>query len=259
MSGKTKIYIYLFCAVIGIGIAFFYVRHAQEKKRDLNSQVTIKFMRNNPQDIITLDIPEGYIDRGIKSFNAGDVNSSLFLRAAGSELQPESMQNQALFSFPKSLYNLVHIQISSAHDLRPDQFDGRTQDFLKFHAEILQRPCSWAQKMTNKYELLQKEVIPASCPQVPLYDLWRRDLYQSRDQNGSLTTVIRCTPMEWKSPDIKKIDGVTPRPMAYCEHEFAIKKLNSWVTLLYPREFLPDWRKMEIKIDEILSNAVEKN
>jgi hypothetical protein len=262
MKTTTRLSASVFLVVIvvaGLGMSQYACHAESTPQRDFHAVVHVRYYRNSPQDIVTLKIPEGYIDRRVEGPRIEGVQNELYFEALGPALSPRAEENQALFSFPASLRQVVRFKIRSLYRLQPHQIDVRTQEVWKFRSEDRSAPCRWSEKTDVMYGLHHQMIDTVSCPNEPLYGIGRRDLYQARARNNEITTVIRCTPMDWKEADPSAINGRTLSPGIYCEHSFTSKVLNSWVHLKYHRDFLPHWREIERSAETILTAFVGPN
>lgn len=249
-------------AVLGaiiLALGFFYITsHAQTKpKRDFGAIAEVRYYRNSPQDIVTLRIPEGYIDRRVVGPRLDGVQNTLYFETAGPALLPQIESNQAMFAYPANLRNVIRFNVSSLYRLRPEQIRERTQSYFGVHVDDIRTPCKWRKEIAVTYGLRHETIDPASCPEIPSQS--REDRYLLRSNGGDILTVIRCSPMDLQQPDERLIDGVTPIPIPYCEHTFATPAFNSWVHLRYHRELLPYWREMEQAVTYHLDAFVAPN
>jgi hypothetical protein len=92
------------------------------------------------------------------------------------------------------------------------------------------------------------------------YRVYNLDRYLAYGANGAVSALIECTS---KSLDdgVEAVDGVLRRSrtgntdtLAECDHGFVIAEIDATVNIHYPRAYLPDWRRIEVVVRDLISN-----
>lgn len=74
------------------------------------------------------------------------------------------------------------------------------------------------------------------------FEIWNKLLYWQGNMDGIVTDLIRC------------YNGRLPNPVFYhkCIHRFEFPEWSSYVSLEYPRSWLPQWRELKEKARDLL-------
>ncbi|HIE5095416.1 hypothetical protein WG628_21765 [Stenotrophomonas maltophilia] len=88
------------------------------------------------------------------------------------------------------------------------------------------------------------------------------DWYVSHDASGAIDQLIECTPREITESGVEYRDGKMVKKKVYgfaeCKQKFVIEELNTVVNVNYPREGLPNWRKMEARARALLIDNIRR-
>ncbi|WP_294988768.1 hypothetical protein [uncultured Stenotrophomonas sp.] len=88
------------------------------------------------------------------------------------------------------------------------------------------------------------------------------DWYVSHDASGEIDQLIECTPREIIESGVEYRDGKMVKKKVYgfaeCKQKFVIEELNTVVNVNYPREGLPNWRKMEARARALLIDNIRR-
>lgn len=92
---------------------------------------------------------------------------------------------------------------------------------------------------------------------------YHKDWYVARDENGQISTIIKCTSKEVSQSGVEYRDGKLVRSkeeeLPECDHFFIVPDLKVLVEIRYVRFALPDWKKIEGKArDDLQTFMVEK-
>lgn len=85
---------------------------------------------------------------------------------------------------------------------------------------------------------------------------WHTDWFLSKDQNGEVTTVVKCTPREVITSGVEYRDGKLVKSSetgyAECKHTFMIASRDTLIRISYPREGLEHWGEIEQRARDLL-------
>jgi hypothetical protein len=225
-----------------------------ESTRDLNAVVDVPYYRNSENDIVTLKIPEGYIDRWVVGNDKFTKSQdAIYLHGSGVDLKPETKDNRKEFEFPDSLKYEIRLHTTNLYWLVSKNISSEvdTERFFRWVSNQKMTACQFEIKQPVIYNLKVKVINRSTCPKTPpvLID----DIYFTEYADKRLKTVIICNSKEVQE-SITPPNGFTPIPVPRCEHYFFMKNINSRVQLDYDRAYLPQWQQLESNVIQLLTS-----
>ena len=218
--------------------------------------------RNSDTDIITLKIPNGYLDHfvlagppvpGAKEETA-EVLHQMFFTAEAGTLKPRSAENNQAFVYPNSLTDDLHFNTSTWNKRSEQERPVYLQDYYKFHTDMYLSSCKNQPAPKSRFGLDWYTRDISNCPSQ--VHRGQQDLLIDRDTNGAVKTLLFCTSDEIPDrADQLKSGRLGDNPI--CQHRYYFKGLNASVTLRYARFYVKDWRLLEQRINALLFSFVQ--
>ena len=230
---------------------------------DYSGTTPIRMYRNSSTDIITLKVPNGYLDHfvlygppipGTKEDTA-EIKDHMFFTAEAGTLKPRSAENNQAFVHPNSLTEEFYFNIGSWRNRSEQERPMHLQELYKSFVNIYLSSCRKPPEPKQRFGLDWYTIDVSNCP--THVHRGPQDMLIDRDANGDVTTLLRCTSLD--VPDWA--DRFTqPREFTYnpkCQHRYYFKALNASVTLRYSRFYVKDWRLLEERINALLLSFVQ--
>lgn len=237
-------------------LSLFAVQHSNaQQSRDFSKAVPIKYYRYSVNDVVELEVPEGFIDRWVTGVNISGNRDALYFRATGANFMPESPSNASDFKYPDSHFKELRFTVNSLFRLPPELINERTERNFQGQLQIDAFPCQYRLGESRRYGLMRRVVDPESCPKER--DSPRDDVYYAKHHDGRLKTVMRCSAEAIKEPPPNRVFDGTPRPVPRCQHMYYLVDMNGWVILNYARLHLPLWQQLEQISSERLRSFVK--
>lgn len=243
-------------AAVAVLCIAFSVAACSQGERDFSGTTSFKVYRENQTDIITLKVPNGYLDRyvmygppvsGAKE-STEPTKDKLFFEAALPDLSPRSSVNNWKFEFPASLTKTLSIQFNVIHT----QGEKRIEVIQKIlFSPSVPDGCAY-EPYEERHRLETSRVDFGKCSNHRQMHVVQ-DYFFKRDSVGSYSTVIECPPENVPtgvSP--VSIGGINPM----CQHRFYDSKLNAIVTMHYPRPLLGNWAELQQTSKSILHSFI---
>lgn len=226
---------------------------------DFSGTSTFKLYRESETDIMTMKVPNGYIDGyvmygppvpGANEFE-GPVRYALYFNADLPGLAPRSLANNWKFQFPAELTENIRFSFGTIYGRQGVEREVAVQKSL--FRPMPSTGCFYEpQAARDGLEVLA--IDPLKCAR---QNEWysERDLLFKRDRDGRYLTVLECL------TDAVPASGIVPggggrRYNPMCKHDFYDGVLNAHVTLHYPRPLRPDWSLLEQTIKTLLHSFV---
>lgn len=230
---------------------------------DYSGTSSVRMYRNSDADIITLKIPNGYLDHfvlagppvpGAKEETAA-IRHQMFFTAEAGTLKPRSAENNQAFVYPNSLTAEVSFDILSWYKRTPQEQLMYLQNNYKSRADMYFFSCKKQPESKLRFGLEWYAQDISNCPKQNAG--FPEDLLVDRDTNGDVKTLLLCTSddvPDW-ADQIKSGKTFTSNPK--CKHLYYFKELNASVSLFYSRFYVKDWRLLEQRINALLLSFVQ--
>lgn len=228
--------------------------HTANLARDLDKIVEIEYFRHNAEDVVRLQVPEGFIDRWVTGPKIIGPKAAVYLHASGIKLVPESLDNGQDFKFPNAHAHEIAFELASLYRLTPDLVKERTEDVFQLHMQIDTAPCQYKPDEQQVHGLTRRVVDIESCPDTR--DSPRDDIYYTKHPDGRLKSVLRCSAEEIQEPPADRLYDGVPTRVPRCKHLFFLPQMNGRVRLNYARLHLPQWQALEQAVTQRLLSLV---
>ncbi len=216
----------------------------------------LRYYRNSPDDVVTLKVPNGYIDYDVVGGQPRkDVEFQMFFTAETTTLNPRSRENNQSFEFPGNLTQQISFNIHSGSQMPPSERAERVQKILRIPLGQPMRPCTRNLQPTTRFGLERYVIDPTSCPKIG--PRLRDDVLVERDNRGDLKTVIQCMPEDVLDSGEHVREGRIERYNPQCEQAYQFEELNAHVTIFYPRDYNKDWKGLQQRINALLMSFVQ--
>lgn len=223
---------------------------------DFSGFTDVRYYRNSLDEVVTLKIPNGYIDYDVVGgLPRRDVEFQMFFTAETTTLKPRSKENNQSFEFPASLTQKIRFNILSMHQVPSGERHERVQKILKRPFGALMRPCRLNSQPANRFGLQRYVIDPASCPKIG--PRLRDDILVERDSRGDLKTVIECMPDDVSDSGEHVREGRIERYSPQCEQIYSSEVLNSVITINFSRAYSKDWENLQRRVDALLMSFVQ--
>lgn len=231
---------------------------------DYTGNTTVRLYRHSQDDIVTLKIPNGYLDHfvlagprvpGTKEDTA-PVQHRMYFIAEAETLAPRSKENAKAFEFPNSLTDEIRFNISTIYGRLPDEVPIALQSTYESRSSTFSFSCIKTLEPQNRRGLLRYSTTIDNCPKQQ--DLgFRKDMFIERDAAGNVKTQIFCANDEVPdlSEQIKAGRNASYNPM--CEHAYFFAPLNASVTIRHPRFLLKNWQSLQQRINTLLISFIQ--
>ncbi len=244
-------------AAVAVLCIAFSVAACSQVERDFSGTTSFKVYRENQTDIITMKVPNGYLDgyvmygppvHGARE-STGPIEDKLYFEAALPDLAPRSTANNWKFEFPASLTEKMRFNFFVIHRQGSERAET-IQHLLYLHHPP---PGCIYEKQADRDGLQSSFVDSKKCekyrigPRVP-------DIHFVRNKAGKYTTVLSCLRDAIPESGVDPDDNWKFNPM--CEHQFYDHKLNAIITMHYPRPLRRNWAAFEQKVKTILHSFV---
>ena len=231
---------------------------------DYSGSSSVRMYRNSDTDIITLKIPNGYLDHfvlagppvpGAKEDTA-EVKHRMYFTAEAGTLKPRSTENNQAFVHPNSLTDEFSFNISTVYARPPGEVPLALQSTYASRIWMFANSCAIPPKAKPRFGLEWYARDIPNCPK-QIHAGRKEDMLIERDTNGQVKTFLICTSDEIpdRADQVKSghLLGNNPK----CEHEYYLKELNARVSLFYSRFYVKDWRLLEQRINALLLSFVQ--
>jgi hypothetical protein len=218
--------------------------------RNLQSISAFPFYRHTVNDVITLNIPEGNVDRWVMGYSGKSPYRHVYIHGVTAHFLPESPETIALFSHPNNLRYEISAKIHSGAVETPDQTARLLNHSATFLASTFQADCQ-PQKAATIFGLDKYGFSVDKCASVKPVNYDFKDIYvPNQEPFESARTAIACSGKNIPDIDDPKREFEF-HILPYCQHHTVVPALNSLVTIRYGRAFLKDWQKIEVRVLEI--------
>jgi hypothetical protein len=236
------------------------VSACSQRQPDFSGFTTFKMYRESETDIVTLRVPNGYLDgfvmygppvQGAKEF-VGEVRDALYLQADLPDLAPQSAQNQWKFQYPAELTQKVTFNFSAIYRRQGTEREEAIQGNIQYGLNN-GGPFGCPYKPQPDRDGLESRFIDyVECSKARNTILY--DYHYKRDGNGKFTTVLQCLSDHVPESGISPLSGFKFNPM--CTHHFYDAKLNARFQMHYPRPMRSQWADIERRIQNLVHSFI---
>lgn len=241
--------------LIGLAVA---MNACSQRQVDFSGQTTFKMHRDNDSDIVTLKVPNGYLDGfvmygppvpGAKD-SENQISETLYLQAALPDFGPRSTENNWKFEFPGELTQNIKFYLFSMHRRHGKERQTAIQNIIR-GSIIAPNGCKY-EKRSGRHGLESIFVDFNNCANHSQMSLVR-DYFYKVNEFGEYVTMVECSAEEFPvntSPiSVRAINPI-------CEHAFYDSKYNVIYKARYPRPLLSDWENIELKVRTMVRSFI---
>jgi len=223
---------------------------------DYSGFTDVRYYRNSPDDVVTLKVPNGYIDYDVVGgLPRRDVEYQMFFTAETKTLNPRSKENNQAFEFPTSLTQKIRFSILSMNRVPSGERHERVQKILERPFGALMRPCIRGAQPSKWFGLERYVIDPASCPKIG--PTLRDDILIERDGQGNFKTVIECMPDDVSDSGEHVREGRIEHYSPQCAQSYFSETLNSHIVINFSRAYRKDWKNLQQRVDALLMSFVQ--
>ncbi len=259
---KSEKFTFLKAVVFGLFLTHT-LNACSQSPPDYSGSTSVRMYRNSDTDVMTLNIPKGYLDGFVLSGppvpgakeDTAEIKTHMFFAAEAGTLKPRSADNNQAFVYPNSLTDQFSFNISSwskreAHECymyRQRNYASRLHTFTF--------SCATPPVARPRFGLDWYEGDRSNCPmQLAIHPT---DMLIERDAGGGVKTLLFCTSDVVPDLSTQLAAGQLISSNPRCEHLYYFEALNVTVILDYSRFYVKDWRALEQRINTLLLSFVQ--
>lgn len=229
-----------------------------QSENKFDGVVAVKYYRNSPEDIVTLNIPKGHIDLLVHGgLPHRPIESDLYFIAEMPSFMPRSIENNLAFEYPNHLIQQARFSMKSLNQIPVAERHERMQRVLMipFGFGMTSRPCTRNSQPTERFGLQRYAVDLTSCPKNGPNR--GDDILVERTADAGIKTIIECTPDDVPDTTEQIRTGRHAGYSPHCKQAYVLTDLNAQITVSYAREFNKDWRLIQQRVNTLLVSFIQ--